>query len=959
MADLKILRIIQDRKGNHIMKQLLAILVMLNTPFLSIHLDAQRVRTHPAPGLGDYDLPFYSDGTYEPDVLSPDEFLGFALGSRPVTHREVTSYFEYLAEALPNATLNTYGHTYEGRKLIYLTITSERNGPDLEIIQKNITLLADPRKLKNEQIARKIIETSPAIAWMGYAIHGDELSSTDAALQLAYQLLAGNDEVSEKIRNNLVVCIDPLQNPDGRTRFLTQFTQFSSALPNTDVQSLQHRGVWPWGRGNHYLFDLNRDWFALVHPETRGKVKAMLSWHPQFVVDCHEMGAFDTYLFDPPREPFNPFLPHNIRRWWDIFAKDQAAAFDHYGWSYYTREWNEEMYPGYGSSWPIYTGAVGILYEQAGVDGSQVKRPDGTILTYREAVHHQFISSLANLETAADHREELLEDYYSQKVEASGAGRTKTRNAAFLFPPGTHPTRQERFAEVLTLQGIEVEMSKESFKVRGALSANGTEARELTLPQRTLIVWLNQPNRNLVEAILTFDVRFNTDFLETQRKSRLKHGRSEIYDVTGWSLAVAYDSEAYFSEAVPDVGTVLFLPSGEKGGIEGKSPKVGYLFSGDDERALMALVPLMEKGVKVWCARKPFEVEGREFPKGSFLIRISANREVDEEALETIAKDAGIVMYGINEGLVTGGPDLGGREFQLLTHPRIALVGGSPVSTYEFGAVWHLLDSRMAIPVSTLDISTLSRTDLDKYNVLLLPSVWGGPGTYKRLLGDVGIGNLKDWIKDGGTLVAMGSATAFLADTSSGLSSVRQKRQVLKKLPEYEEGLRASKEAESPQVDSLAVWEGKMPEEKEKASPTVPDRSEVERRDELARKLSPQGVIMKVELDEEHWLGFGCGNEVPVTVNTSFAYLAKGSVEVAGRLADRDLVRLSGLLWPEARERWSETVWASREGMGKGQMILFATQPNFRAYFHGSERMLLNALLLGPGFGSRPTVEWR
>ena len=264
----------------------------------------------------------------------------------------------------------------------------------------------------------------------------------------------------------------------------------------------------------------------------------------------------------------------------------------------------------------------------------------------------------------------------------------------------------------------------------------------------------------------------------------------------------------------------------------------------------------------------------------------------------------------------------------------------------------------MNIPVSTLDISTLSQTDLDKYNVLVLPDVWGGPGTYKRLLGDSGIERLQDWMKDGGTLVAMGSATAFLADTSSGFSTVRQKRQVLKKLVEYDTGLRAAKEAESPEVDSLAIWEGEVPKEEKEEAISIADLSKLQEVDELARKLSPQGVIMKVDMDDEHWLSYGCGSDVPIMVSTSYAYLAKRTVEVAGRVADKNHIRLSGLLWPEARERWSETVWASREGMGKGQIILFATQPNFRAYFHGGERMLLNALLLAPGFGTQVTVEW-
>jgi len=921
-------------------------------------VEAQNTQIHPSPGLGDYDVPFYSGGSYRLDIQSPDDFFGFFLGSRPVSHPEVLAYLEYLAASLPNASLKNYGTTFEGRRLVYLTVTSESNAENIELLRGNIAKLSDPRLLNSEQAARNIIEKNPAVAWMEYGIHGDEFSSTDAALQLAYQLLAGTDEVSEKIRNNLVVCIDPLQNPDGRTRILTQLRQFNSVVPSTDVQSLHHKGLWPGGRGNHYLFDLNRDWFALVHPETQGRVRALLSWNPQFVVDCHEMGSFDTYLFNPPREPFNPFLPDYIHKWWNIFAKDHATAFDQYGWSYYTRDWNEEMYPGYGSSWPIYTGAVGILYEQAGVDGSLVKRPDGTTLTFRETVHHQFISSLANLTTAANHRTELLTSYYDEKVKATGGVRKRVRDVAFLFPPGNNQSRLERFAKKLLLQNIEVEKSTEVFEIRGVLSRDGENQREITFPKGTLIVWVNQPNRNLIEAILTFDIRMSTDFLKTQRKSRLKYGRTKLYDSTGWSLALAYDIDVYYSKSMPVVNAIPFTSSGKPGKIVGRAPNSGYVFSGADDRALFALTQLMEKGVKVWCARESFEVEGRNYPRGSFLIRMEANRDIPEETIEAIARESGTTLYGVNTELVSDGPDLGGREFQLLARPRIALIGGSPISPYGFGTAWHLLDCRMNMPISTLDLSTLSSTDLEKYTVLVFPGISGGPLTYKRLLGESGMNILRDWVKDGGTLVAMESAAGFLADTSSDFSTVRQKRQVLKILAEYEAGFRAIKEAESPEVDSLAVWEGKVSEDVEKKVVPDLDDSTIKRKDELARKLSPQGVIMKVNLDTEHWLSYGCSSDVPIMVNTTYAYLAKGGVEVAGRVAGESHIRLSGLLWPEARERWSETVWAAREGLGKGQLILFATQPNFRAYFHGGERILLNALLLGPGFGSQQTVEW-
>jgi len=301
----------------YIITGLLIIAIML----ISIDpLQAQTVRTHTFPGLGDYDAPFWPDGEYSPDIQSPDKFLGFTIGSKPVEHLDVLRYFSYLDQVCPYATLHSYGKTYEGRRLVYLSITSAENQNNLAEIRKKIAKLSDPRLLDSEAEAKRIISRTPAVAWMAYSIHGDELSSTDAALWLAYQLIAGTDEKSRLIRDNTVVCIDPLENPDGRTRWIGQLQQWNSAVPNTDTQSLHHQGFWTRGRGNHYLFDLNRDWFSVIHPETRGKVKAILDWQPQFLVDCHEMGSAATYMFSPPREPFNPYMISQIHKWWDLVA---------------------------------------------------------------------------------------------------------------------------------------------------------------------------------------------------------------------------------------------------------------------------------------------------------------------------------------------------------------------------------------------------------------------------------------------------------------------------------------------------------------------------------------------------------------------------------------------------------------------------------------------------------------
>lgn len=931
------------------------LLLLVATPGVAGTVDLQRMRTETAPGTGAYTAPFWPEGTYRSEVRSPADFLGYELGAVPSSHTDILRYFEYL-DQLPNVELHTYAESYEGRKLVYLVIASAANASRLQEIKHDCRRLADPRVMGSTKPG-DVVARTPAVAWMAYGIHGDELSSCDAALALAYQLVAGTDAVTQKILDNCVVIIDPTENPDGRTRWLTQLSQWNGVIASYDVQSMSHTGLWPYGRTNHYLFDLNRDWFALVHPETRGRTAAILEWMPHYMLDCHEMGPLDTYLFSPPREPFNPHMTGYIHKWWERVAKAHAAEFDRFGWSYYTREWNEELYPGYGSSWSIYLGAIGFLFEQAGVDGSQVKRPDGTVMSYRETVHHQFVGSMANLSAVAAGRAELLKDYYDQKT-----ANLRSKPRTFVFAAGSNRSRIDRFVEKLQHQHIEVTRTTRAAKLSRARMWNGTEARDVQIPAGSVVVRTDQPLRQLVEAILEFEIRIPTSFLKTERKDILARDDSRLYDTTGWSLPLAYGLEGYVVDGAWRADTEPAKLADRKGSLSNENAKVGFAFDGRDDRSLELLARLYERGVKVWCSRKPFRAGDTVMPRGSLLIRRSSNPNLDVAALRELAEAAGVDVVGLDRGLASGQyADLGGNEFDLLVAPRIALIGGTGISTNSFGATWHLLDSRLAMRTSVIDVTRVADTDLSKYNVIVLPDFFGGVDGYKGLLRAPGIANLKTWVEAGGTLIADGVGAAVLADTSVALASVRLRDQVLKDMPEYDAALDASKRAFATALDSLTLWTNEKPkaaarkkDDEEKPSVDLEARKQT---DELARKLAPRGAIVAVDLDEEDWLAYGCGSAIPVLLNTNRALVTK-AVQVPARLAPATRLRLSGLLWEEARDRWAETVFAAHNSVGSGQVVVFVSTPNFRGYFHAGERLLLNALLLGPGCGTTPRVDW-
>jgi len=921
-------------------------------------VDPQAMRTSPDPGAGDYTAPFWPDGTYRNDVKTPDEVLGYPVGSKPAPNADLIKYFEYL-DTFPNAELHDYGATYEGRRLVYLVIASDSNAGRLEEIRTNCLKLSDPRTLKGAD-PKQLIDHTPAVAWMAYGIHGDELSSCDAALELAYQLMAGTDAATRQILDNCVVVIDPSENPDGRTRWLAQMESWNSVTPSHDTQNMSHTGMWPYGRTNHYLFDLNRDWFAQVHPETRGKTKAMMEWMPHYVLDCHEMGAYDQYLISPPREPFNPYMTGYIHKWWDRVAQAHAAAFDKFGWSYYTREWNEEIYPGYGSSYGIYLGAVGMLFEQAGVDGSQVKRPDGTIMTYRETVHHQFVGSMANLGAVAAGRKELLSDYFAQKQ-----ANLRAKPTTFVLAAGANRTRLDRLVEKLEAQHVEVERTTKETTLARALSWDGTEAKNVKVPAGSALVRTNQPLKQLIEAILTFDIRLPTAFLKTEKKEILAHDDSRLYDATGWSMPLAYGIEAYRVDGTPGAADEDYAIAPRRGSLTNDQAKVGFAFDGSDDRAFEMLARLFETRVNVWCAKKPFRAGSVDLPRGSYLIRRAGNAPLDVAMLRTLAEKAGVDLIGVDEGLMKGiYADLGGNDFVLLQAPRIAIVAGARINGNDFGAIWHLLDSRMRMRVSTLDIVNVDNADLSRYNIIVLPDAGGGASAYKSGLGDDGVDNLKAFAKAGGTLIGEGGGAAFLADSSVAISSARDRAQVLKDIDKYTRAVGLSRTAFTPEVDSLSVWEGtsaakKKDDNKAKnnGKPESPDGDAVKREDAMARKLYPHGAIVAVDVNTEHWLGFGCNRVVPAILNSPLALVTE-NVEVPARLAPANRLRLSGLMWEEARARWGDTVYAARDRYGDGQAIVFDAIPNFRGYYHGAERMLLNALFLGPGFGTAARVGW-
>lgn len=945
-----------------------------------------------------YGAEFFPGAKYDGAVATPDSVLGFRVGERPARHGQIEAVVKAIAATSARAKLFEYATTHEGRKLYYLVLASEENIKRLDELKAAYGKLSDPRSVSAAEGDRLASEL-PALAWMAYCIHGDEMSGSDASLALAYHLAAGTDESVTGLLKDVVVVIDPLMNPDGRDRCITSIAEARTKQPAVDDQSIMHTGVWPSGRMNHYLFDMNRDWLFGTQPETRGRIEAATAWHPHFFMESHEMGSQDTFLFSPPREAINGHIPKNVLKWWKRTETDHGAAFDAKGWRYYTGEWNDEWYPGYSGSWGNYRSAIGMLYEQANSMTDGVRRADGTIEPYRESVHKQLVASVSNITTVAKNRKELLKDYVESRRENVAADGPYGKKCFAIVPNG-NDARLIAFHDLMTLQGIEVKGLAGPFKASGT-DRLGREFKDREFPAGTLLVSTRQPEGRWAAASMEFDPRLKDEFLLEERKELMRFGRSKMYDITGWSVPLLWDLDCVELEMdVPADASKAVVLAGRLPSMPQKpEAKVGFVIDGADDRSVIAAARLMESGVRVRLAQKPFTFGEANFARGSVVVTRKDNGEFAGDLVKAVGKvatDAHIRCVGIDTGLGVGDlPDLGGENFQLLEEPKIAIIGREPVSPYSFGESWYYIDHVLGARATVLNSAAIGYVDLRRYNVLVAPE---GSGELLKNSGDA----IKQWVKTGGTLIAIGDAAGVVATEAYGLASARTLPDVLTKTEDYAITVLREWEGRNPVMDLKGVWSHTAPTEIEypwvNGGGEKPSEDEIKRRDAWKSVFMPQGAVVSTRVDDRSFLTFGCSADMPVLAMGGTVLMATGGVNAPVRLgtfvpapeqkaepASADAqkkegdkaeekpaprvgwsllpkgqelrLRLSGLLWPEAADRLANSAYLTREGVGNGQVILFASSPTFRAGARGTARLFTNAVIYGPGCGASHAIR--
>ncbi len=913
---------------------------------------------------------------YDAAIATPDQCLGHPVGAQPAPPEAIIACFRTWAKSSPRVKVARYAASFEGRELVRAVITSPANHARLEAILADVASLAEPRRKGSKDAAERIAQSSPVVAWFGYSIHGDEISGSDASLVFAHHLVASSDKEVADLLEHVVVVIDPVMNPDGRARILSQIAQTSSSVQSLNYDGMQ-RGWWPYGRGNHYLFDMNRDWIVGTAPETQGRWRELLRFRPQLLVDAHEMSALDTYLFYPQNDPHLPALPASLDRWQKVFAAEQAAAFDAMGWTYYTREWADAWYPGYTDSWAALRGAIGMLYEQAGIAGRPLKRASGRVVTYPESVLQQAVSSWSNLKTCARNRQGLLRDYAAFYRAPLGDRR------AFALVPGRSPDRERRLLLSLMRQGIEVYRADGALTGRNARSALGEKDGSRELPRGTYLVPAGQPSGALVRALLEFDPRLDDRSLVRERQDLERKGVSRLYDITAWNLGMAFGLDAWWvDEARGKLVQVTELedPAGGVAAPAGRRPAVAWLVDGREDRSLAFAVAALERGLEVHAADEELTAAGQRFGRGTILVRRADNPADVDRRVQEAARAARVRAVGSTTSRSPDqGPDLGGTHFHRLVAPRVAVVTGSPIDTDSYGHVWYLLDRELGTPVTLIEAVGLGQQDLRRYNVLLIPPA--GEELAATLAGNKEA--LGDWVRGGGTLIALGSAAGMVAEPKLGLTKIRDRKDALEELGLYSKASKREIGSQAIRVDPKKVWEWSgeknkekdKDEEKDAGGENKPDdkkadkgdeggggdkgdKKELEIEDAWIRRFAPHGAILRGMVDVDHWLTFGLSAELPVPVDGELVLVSRAPVKAPVRLAPAARLRLAGLLWPEARQAWAGSSWVAVDSAGAGQVILFATPPSLRLLFRGAARLLGNAVVLGPAIGASQPIAW-
>ena len=653
-------------------------------------------------------------------LQSPSEFLGYTIGTQFTRHADVVDYFEHVAQHSDMVQYKAYGKTNERRTLTYAVVSSAQNIENAEQIRLE--------NLKNAGIIKGEATPTKAIVWLSYNVHGNEASSTEAAMTTVYDLITKKQQWLE----NTIVIIDPCVNPDGRDRYTNWYNQVKSTPYNAIQDADEHNEPWPGGRPNHYLFDLNRDWAWATQVETQQRLKIYNKWMPHIHVDFHEQGINEPYYFAPAAEPFHEVISDFQRDFQTQIGKNHARYFDKEGWLFFTRERFDLLYPSYGDTYPTFMGAIGMTYEQAGHGraGLGINTDEGYELTLVDRVAHHTTTGISTVEMGSKNAVVLNKEF--KKFFTNNALTYKS------YVLQGHPDKIGQLTQLLDKHEI-------SYGYGGQGSVSGyhyTTAKKGSMSTSgALVVSTNQAKGKMIKVLFEPDAKLEEPL---------------TYDITAWSIPYAYGLEAIASKTLVNATQSKTLSNIENT----NTTAAGFIASWDTIKDARFLAALLQQNMKVRFTEKKLRFGGENFDRGSLVITKSDNKGNPNfyQELNKIANEHSRILFASKTTFGDTRTDMGSPDIKMINAPKIALLKGEGVSSLSYGSIWHFFEKQLHYPVTHIGTQSLS-SRLARYNVLVLPE-----GRYNKLLGEQQIGDLKKWIANGGKVIAMGDATRSFLD---------------------------------------------------------------------------------------------------------------------------------------------------------------------------------------------------
>ncbi|MBX2891404.1 MAG: zinc carboxypeptidase [Saprospiraceae bacterium] len=807
---------------------------------------------------------------------APDAFFTHKRGEQFTPHHQLVAYFEHLAAHAPNTMrLEKYGTTHEDRPLHIAIFSSPENIAQLEQIRLNnlrLAGLADGRPERTNPVA---------IIWLSMSVHGNEPSGAECSPLLAHRLATQTDEETKNWLRNTVVILDPSLNPDGYDRYTHWYRGASNLLKNANPNSREHREPWPGGRTNHYYFDLNRDWAWATQVETQQRLVVYQRWMPHVHADLHEQYVDNPYYFAPAAEPMHDYITPWQRTFQTEIGQNHARYFDENGWLYFTKETFDLFYPSYGDTYPMFSGAIGMTYEQAGhsTAGRAIINGLGDTLTLHERIEHHLTTSLSTIEMGSKNAARIVENF--REYFTRSAAQPPSQYKAFVIRETNDPNKVNALCRFLDRHQIRYGRVGAGFSGIKAFDYASGKETSISINPEDVVISAFQPKSVLVGVLF-------------EPESRLSD--SLTYDITAWALPFAYGLEAYALKERMDPKKA-FEPY--------KAPEVKIAASPYawcvHRRSLneaMFLSEILQKGVKVRMATKSFAISDQQFGAGAFVINRGDNRLIAGELdsiVQAAATNANVPLHPVFTGFSGRGSDLGSDAFAPIDPPSVALLYGDEVDDNSFGHAWFFFERELGYPVSPVPLDKIQRVNLTDFNTLILPhGYYGLSETQTRII--------QDWVKSGGRLIAYeGGAKAFLGKDGFDL-----------------------KHKDEPKKDSTAAPTPYRSRERESISDQLP------------------GAIVKAKVDNSHPLALGLPDYYFSLKTGADAFQMPEKATAVIYL--EETFPSFGFIGSRVKPRLGKTPILTVQKMGGGQVILFVDNPLFRSFWEQGKVLFANAV---------------